>query len=267
MPQGLRNPFCFLVPLVDQQADAIRSSNTAGLNVKYFCGEMIGILDVNNWSEETWLKKFENNHVLVMTAKIYLDLLENAKIKLSQANLLVFDECHRAKKKHEYKRIMDLFPKTDPNMHPKVLGLTASVLDGKVKPDMISTKIKELESTLRSVCKTASDLNEVEKCGAKPTETWREYSSSNHSKDVANLEHKFHSLLDPLDAFLKDVKVEKMDTSDSEEILAKALVIAKTAVRECLGALKDIGVWAAYEVSRMLVDELGKSYEKCVTEQ
>jgi hypothetical protein len=169
---------------------------------------------------------------------------------------------------------MDWFPKTDQDMHPKILGLTASALDGKVKPDMIPTKIKDLESTLRSVCKTASDLHEVEKCGAKPTETWREYSSSNDLNDVANLEREFRSLLDPLDAFLKDVNMEKncseeilLDTSGSEEILVKALVIAKTGVRECLGALKDIGVWAAYEVSRMLVDELGKSYEKYVTEQ
>ena len=221
-------------------------------------------MDVNNWSEETWLKEFEDNYVLVMTAKIFLDLLDNAKFKLSRANLLVFDECHRAKKKHEYKRIMDWFPKTDPDTHPKILGLTASVLDGKVRPGMISTKIKDLESTLRSVCKTASDLNEVEKCGAKPTETWREYSSSNDLNDVANLEHEFRSLLDTLDAFLKDVKLEK---SGSEEILVKALVIAKIGVRECLGALKDIGIWASYKVSRMLVDELGKSYKKCVIEQ
>ena len=89
-----------IVPLVFQQADAIESCTDLG--VKSYCGEMIN-MDVNSRSQNDWLEDFENNQVLVMTAKIYLDLLESAKLNLSQANLLVFDECHRAKKRHEYK--------------------------------------------------------------------------------------------------------------------------------------------------------------------
>jgi endoribonuclease Dicer len=260
---GFRNLFCFLVPLVSQQAEAIRL-HTA-LNVTSFCGEAIE-MDVNKWSKKAWLEKFEKNHVLVMTAKIYLDLLDNAKLKLSQANLLVFDECHRAKKKHDFKRIMDWFARVPSQDHPRILGLTASVLDGKVKPNMISEKIKDLEHTLRSVCKTASDPMVVEKYGAKPTESLREYSSSKHLNDVAKLEHEFRSLLKPLHAFLKDInfKVEIRDSRGSEEIFAKALAIAKSGVSECLAALKDIGIWGAYEVARMLADELGK-YDKYMT--
>ena len=221
-------------------------------------------MDVNSRTRNEWLEDFNNNHVLVMTAQIYLDLLDTAKLKLSQANLLVFDECHCAKKKHEYKRIMDWFAKIPDQDHPRVLGLTASILDGKVKCDMIPVKIKELECTLRSVCKTASDLNEVEKYGARPKEFLEQYSSSNDLIDDVNREvqDQFHSILNDLFVFLKDIKVEIQDTSSSEEFLMKALAIAKSGVSECLGALKDIGIWAAYEISRMLIDDiLGKTNE------
>ena len=244
--------------MVFQQADAIESFKP--LKVKRYCGEMIH-MDVNSRSQNDWLEDFENNQVLVMTAKIYLDLLESAKLNLSQANLLVFDECHRAKKRHEYKRIMDCFANIPEQDHPRILGLTASVLDGKVTRQMIPKKIKELESTLRSVCMTASDPNAVAKYGARPEGIPKEYSLSNDSFDDQHkkVQDQFHSILNSLLVFLKDIKVEVMDASGSEEFLLKALAITKSGVGECLGALNDIGIWAAHEVSIMLLDELGIS--------
>ena len=255
----MKESFLFLiVPLVFQQADAIESCTS--LSVKRYCGEMIQ-MDVNSRSQNDWLEDFKNNHVLVMTAQIYLDLIESAKLKLSQANLLVFDECHRAKKRHEYKRIMDCFANIPKQDYPRILGLTASVLDGKVTRQMIPEKIAKLQSTLRSVCMTASDPNVVEKYGARPQGIPKEYSLSNDSFDDQNkkVQDQFHSILNSLLAFLKDIKVEVMDASGSKEFLVKALAITKSGVGECLEALNDIGIWAAHEVSIMLLDELGIS--------
>ena len=255
------------VPLVFQQADAIESSCSKKLKVKSYCGEMIQ-MDVNSRSQNDWLKDFENNHILVMTAKIYLDLLDSAKLNLSQANLLVFDECHRAKKRHEYKRIMDCFANIpEQDSHPRILGLTASVLDGKVSDHMIPKKIRELESTLRSVCITASDPNIVEKYGARPEGIPKEYSLSNDWIDDQNrkVQDQFHSIFNSLLAFLKDIKVEVIYARGSDEFLVKALAITKSGVGECLGALNDIGIWAAHEVSTMLLDELEKRNARAVT--
>ena len=153
----------FLVPLVFQQAKAI-DLHTA-LNVKPYCGEM----GVDFWTKDVWLKEFEENHVLVMTHQIYLDLLQHAKLRLSHANLLVFDECHHATKNHPFKKIMDIFAGFPEKDHPRILGLTASVVGKKVKPYQIPDEIKKLERTLRSVCKTASDP----KCGG---DIWSETS-------------------------------------------------------------------------------------------
>ena len=234
-----------------QQAKAIEL-HTA-LKVKPFCGEM----GVDFWSKDDWLKHFEENHVLVMTHQIYLDLLLHAKIELNRANLLVFDECHHANKKHPFKKIMDCFsyfPKED---YPRILGLTASVVGKKVKPHQIPSEVKALESTMRCKCETASDPNVVEKYGAKPKENIQVFSSE-HSDGVANyLEAKFRSVLNSLEGFLMDVQVtDKL--GGPEGGTAKLLSVLKGNIHECSAALDEIGVWAAYEVSMMLVSDLGK---------
>lgn len=219
-------------------------------------------MGVDFWSKTEWLKNFEKNYVLVMTHQIYLDLIQHAKhgFSLCQANLLVFDECHHANKNHPFKKIMDCFadvPRHKQRDLPRILGLTASVVGKKVKPFQIGDEIKRLERTMRSICKTAHDPDIVEKYGAKPKEIMRSYSSSNHLDSVAMfLESEFHSVLDPLKAFLEDMKVLK-GIDGSEEVIKKELDVAKDAIRECLAALDEIGIWAAYQVSVMLVEDLG----------
>ena len=99
----------------------------------------------------------------------------------------------------------------------------------------------------------------VEIYGAKPQEFMRIYSSSNHLDDIAkDLEHEFASVLKPFQAFLQDMKVVK-NIFGSEEVVMKEVHVAKSAVRECLSASEDIGIWAAYEVSKMLISDLGMS--------
>ena len=129
----------------------------------------------------------------------------------------------------------------------------------KVNPGQIKKRIKHLEATMRSVCETASDPDVVEKYGAKPVEVFREYSSSKHIDPVAMyLEKEMGSVLNNLQHFFQDVKIVKSTGLDSEDVLQKELSTSKSAIRECTSALNEIGVWAAYEVSRLLVNDLGK---------
>ena len=209
------------------------------------------------WTKDDWLKEFEDHHVLVMTHQIFLDLIQHAKLSLSRVNLLVLDECHHADNKHPFKMIMDCFKVVLEEDHPRVLGLTASVVGRKVKPHQIGSEIKKLECTMRSVCRTASDPHIVETYGAKPEECMIQYSSSYHLGDVAMfLENEFNSVLDPLGKFLRDVKIVN-EKNGSSKVIKKELKIAKGAFSECLSALNDLGVWAAYEVSLMIVEDLG----------
>lgn len=255
--EGAKRTFFLVnsVPLVFQQAEAIERHTS--LKVKGFCGEM----GVDFWSKDDWMKHFNENHVLVMTHQIYLDLLQHARIKLSRANLLVFDECHHANKNHPFKKIMDRFIDFPNEDHPRILGLTASVVGKKVTPSAIPSEVKKLESTMRCECKTSSDPNVVEKYGAKPLEVFKIYSSSQLDEVAVYLEGEFNSVLCNLTKFLSDVKIGKQN-GGAEEVLLKEVMVAKSAIRECQAALDEIGIWAAYEVSKMLVDDLEKRRKK-----
>jgi hypothetical protein len=56
-------------------------------------------------------------------------MLQHAFIQLSQCNLLIFDECHHARKEHPFAVIMNNYYKTtEKDKRPRVLGMTASVV-------------------------------------------------------------------------------------------------------------------------------------------
>ncbi|GAA6061113.1 hypothetical protein JCM10212_006144 [Sporobolomyces blumeae] len=125
----------FLTPtaaLVDQQATAIEHSTT--LRVKRF----IGADGVDYWKRERWIDMLHAADVVVMTPQIWLNVLSNAYWSLKQVNLMVFDECHHASKKHPYAEIMrsQYHPakKADPAAVPRILGMTASPIYSSKNP-------------------------------------------------------------------------------------------------------------------------------------
>ncbi|CAG2221217.1 unnamed protein product [Mytilus edulis] len=82
----------------------------------------------------SWLKRRD---ILVITSALLDNYLKSGDIKIEDFTLLVFDECHHAKDKHSYARVMHYYMdrKFDDNFPrerlPKVIGLTASVGVGK----------------------------------------------------------------------------------------------------------------------------------------
>lgn len=53
-----------------------------------------------------WNEEFEANHVLVMTAQVFVDVINHAFFSINQLNLLVFDECHAAVKDSPMRQIL-----------------------------------------------------------------------------------------------------------------------------------------------------------------
>jgi endoribonuclease Dicer len=74
-------------------------------NTDLSVGQYVGEMGVDFWGKERWLAELKENQVLVMTAQIFVDMLGHGKIKLSNVNLIVFDECHHAKKEHPYAQV------------------------------------------------------------------------------------------------------------------------------------------------------------------
>ncbi|BFZ60194.1 Dicer-like protein 1 [Saitoella coloradoensis] len=146
------------VPLVFQQ-HAVLQANTP-FNIAKFVGEM----GTDLWSESQWRKIFSEVDAVVLTADILHNCLVHGFIHMREISLLIFDECHRAKKKHVFARIMRTFyhdtATTPVEERPKVMGMTASPIEGTTKANV--TKVaEELEQTLDAQVMTAMNLSSV----------------------------------------------------------------------------------------------------------
>lgn len=127
-----------------------------------------------------------------MTCHIFLHVLRNKILPLSKINLVVFDDCHLAITDHPYceimkvrtwsrtfssskqswnhvmvmwvKQLSSLCLSPSPQLFegcssgPRILGLTASILNGKCDPSELEQKIQNLERILNSNAETATDL-------------------------------------------------------------------------------------------------------------
>ncbi|XP_062432589.1 endoribonuclease Dicer isoform X2 [Rhea pennata] len=135
---------------VTQQVSAVRTHSDLKV------GEYSSLEITESWTKEKWSQEFSKHQVLVMTCHVALTVLRNEYLSLSNINLLVFDECHLAIQDHPYREIMKICENC-PSC-PRILGLTASILNGKCDPAELEEKIQKLEKILKSNAETATDL-------------------------------------------------------------------------------------------------------------
>lgn len=78
---------------------------------------------------------------------------------LDKVNLLVFDECHHGVKDQPMRQIMRNFQNcTEP---PRVLGLTATLLNGNCNPHDVMAEVEQLEVTYHSKVAAAEELSQI----------------------------------------------------------------------------------------------------------
>ncbi|XP_059352941.1 endoribonuclease Dicer-like [Daphnia carinata] len=157
----------FLVPtivLAIQQAAYLRKHTC--LKVQEFYGGM----GVDLWGRGKWQMEFENNHVLVMTAQVFVDILNHAFFSPYQLNLLVFDECHSAVKDAPMRQVLTKLQSCDVARRPKILGLTAALFRKRCKPREVHGIIKQLSETMGCIVRIPSDIQTVYRSSTKPCE-------------------------------------------------------------------------------------------------
>lgn len=77
-----------------------------------------------------------------MTSQIFLDILSHGFMKLDRINLIVFDECHRAVSNHPMRQIMQRFEDCPKEKQPRVLAMSATLLNANVKLHNLETTIR-----------------------------------------------------------------------------------------------------------------------------
>lgn len=77
-----------------------------------------------------------------MTSQIFLNLLTHGYMKLDKVNLVIFDECHRAVSYHPMRQIMQQFESCSEEKRPRVLAMSATLLNSNIKADKIESTIR-----------------------------------------------------------------------------------------------------------------------------
>ncbi|KAK3907436.1 Endoribonuclease Dicer [Frankliniella fusca] len=159
------------VALVDQQAKVLERHLLLDK-----VGRYSGDMNLDGWDKCVWQEEFCKFQVMVMTAEILNQLLLKKYISLSNIALMILDECHHAVEDHPMRQIMRLFIDCDPKDQPKVIGLTATLLNGTPKSlPRVTDDVKKLEVTLHSTVATVDDWGIVQQFSTKPKEVFRTY--------------------------------------------------------------------------------------------
>ncbi|CAM9476292.1 unnamed protein product [Discosporangium mesarthrocarpum] len=122
-----RRRWCvFLCPT---QELVFQQTTSAQIYTGVRCGAYVG-RDLDYWGIKKWRQEIALHEVLVMTPNALLNLLHRGReyLSLEDVGVLVFDECHKARKRHPYARVMAFYQELHKNGRhlPKVFGMTAS---------------------------------------------------------------------------------------------------------------------------------------------
>eukprot|EP00978_Attheya_sp_CCMP212_P031366 scaffold118224_cov58-Attheya_sp.AAC.2 len=142
----------FLVPtrpLVDQQAQYCikHVSEARNLVVERLIGD-----EKSSWTQSDWNSCIARCNLLLGTAALFQQLFVTDKyVNINQFSLIVLDECHNAVGNSPMASLMrdGVAPNiSSENLGPRILGLTASIINGNLKN--MERKRKTLEALLQS---------------------------------------------------------------------------------------------------------------------
>uniref|UniRef100_A0A8C5FNE5 ribonuclease III n=1 Tax=Gadus morhua TaxID=8049 RepID=A0A8C5FNE5_GADMO len=226
---------------VVHQASAVRTHSDLQV------GEYTSQEDAVARTPQQWTQELTEMQVLVMTCHIFLHVLKNGILPLSKINLVVFDECHLAITDHPYREIMTLFDGCSGG--PRVLGLTASILNGKCDPSELERKILNLEDILRSNAETATDLVVLDRYASQPREVILDCSPY---LDKSGLSARLQSELEEALHFLNDCNIPSAREDRDPTFISRQIL------GDCLAVLVVLGPWCADKVAGIMVRELQK---------
>lgn len=249
----------FLVPfkvLVEQQAaEIVEFTDFEKSDVGRFTGD----LNVDSWCKQDWVDRFIRYKILVMTAQIFKDLVDKDYLPLSKVNLVVFDECHHAamKKKsketnHVYKQIMSSMRLKDPELKPRILGLTASVINNKAEADGIKEMVQDLEKTYSARCISVEPA-EVLKFRTKAVQViWK--CPENYGA------HKTVPIVSVINEVIRDLEPEfrRWKKENPKRRLPIDWKDIKSSLKNISSSATEFGTWLAMQACEMYSSELSQ---------
>ncbi|ROW16837.1 hypothetical protein VPNG_01696 [Cytospora leucostoma] len=154
--------------LVDKVALAYQQHAVLDCNLGHSVAAFSGDSVRYTWNKSFWAKQFAKHEVIVCTAEILNKCLQKGYIRISQINLLIFDEAHHTKKNHPYARIIKDYyaaEETTGCRLPRIFGMTASPVDAHVDVRLAAV---ELEGLLHAQIATTKDPLSFQRTISKP---------------------------------------------------------------------------------------------------
>lgn len=246
----------FLVPtvvLVRQQANYLE------IHTDLKVGQYWGDMGVDLWDREKWQKELNTHEVFVMTPQILLDNLRHCFFTLDTIRLLIFDECHHARKKHPYALIMHEFyhrinDGNGTNL-PRIFGMTASPIycKGLSSAADCASEVCNLEKTLNAKVYTLEDTTELEGVLVTPDMQIKYYDCRSIPND----------LLQNLRTKLEYIKEKHTRFEERSQINGPILEKAREKIGKLhltiLFCAEEMGVWCAAKASEILLHQNGKN--------
>ncbi|KJH42285.1 hypothetical protein DICVIV_11731 [Dictyocaulus viviparus] len=144
---------------------------------------------------------------------------------------------------------MDRIMREPKDFQPRILGLTASLINDKTPPNRLEEKLSKLERVLNSAIETASDLVAVSKYGSRPSEIVVSSSSYELSGSCGG-------------DILQILEIWRKFCSSTQEFDPNFDIDPRKPIQEAfsrtLAVLRQVGPWAAWKVSQMWEKELHK---------
>lgn len=232
--------------LVNSASSVIHQAAAVRTHSDLQVGEYFDVEQTSAWTDHQWRREITENQVLVMTCHIFLHILKNKFLPLSKINLVVFDDCHLAITEHPYCEVMKLFESCG---CPRVLGLTASILNGKCDPLELEHKIQNLEQILKSNAETATDLVVLDRYASQPREVVLDCGPY---VDRSGLSSRLQMELNEALHFLNDCNIA-VSREDRDPTF-----ISKQVLSDCQAVLQVLGPWCADKAAGIMVRELQK---------
>ncbi|XP_044259487.1 endoribonuclease Dicer [Tribolium madens] len=178
------------VALVDQHGKYVRDHTS--FEVGTFTGEM----NLDFWTEDEWEAHFNKYQVIVMTSQIMVNLINNHFIDMERVNLMIFDECHSGVDDQPMRQVMKTFHSW--GKKPRILGLTATLLNGNCKLSRVMDEVRSLEVTYHSKVATVDGLDAVVGFSTNPQELFKYCKPATPSADDNKVLSKLRNMVDVL---------------------------------------------------------------------
>lgn len=82
--------------------------------------------------------------VITATVDVIFNIVAKEFLKISDINLIVFDECHHARKNSSMFRLLEKCREHNENERPRVIGLTGILTDPSIKPQNIRENLQRI---------------------------------------------------------------------------------------------------------------------------